>query len=472
MKNTSTKWTVRRVTIPGYLLSLLASAAFWPSAHAASTVVAWGQNDYGETNVPAGLTNVVAAAAGYTYSLAIRNDGTVTGWGSNSANPPGVPPGLSGVIAISAGASHKLALRNNGTIIGWGLDDYGQSKAPAGLGNVVAVGAGGLHSIALKSDGTVVAWGNNFRGQRNVPVGLSNVVAIAAGGNHNLALKSDGTVVAWGNNHFGQSTIPADLSNVVAIAASPVTHNVVLKADGTVVGWGGTRVAGIDQAIPPAGISNVVAIAAGGTQSLALKRDGTVVAWGWGSPGGEAEVPAGLSNVVSIAAGFYHNVIVTRTFSESPPWPLLAQQLQSVRKFAGDAVTFSVPAPTGGTWNYQWQFNGADLPNQTNPSLTLDNLRITDSGRYSAVVSEDGLIVKRAPFGLAVVLPSLRMGRSGNDITLSWPASAPGYRLEAADNVAQGFGSLSVTPTVVDGETAIVTLPCSAPQNFFRLRKP
>ena len=30
----------------------------------------------------------------------------------------------------------------------------------------------------------------------------------------------------------------------------------------------------------PAGLSNVVAVAAGGQHSLALKADGTVVAWG------------------------------------------------------------------------------------------------------------------------------------------------------------------------------------------------
>lgn len=60
-----------------------------------------------------------------------------------------------------------------------------------------------------------------------------------------MALRSDGTVVAWGSNLGGmtgnvvsnQSTVPAGLSNVVAIAAGGY-HNLAVKSDGAVVAWG------------------------------------------------------------------------------------------------------------------------------------------------------------------------------------------------------------------------------------------
>ncbi len=54
---------------------------------------------------------------------------------------------------------------------------------------------------------------------------MTNVSAIAGSKIHNLALKTDGTVVAWGNNGGNRATIPAGLSNVVAIAAAlaPIT---------------------------------------------------------------------------------------------------------------------------------------------------------------------------------------------------------------------------------------------------------
>src|SRR5207248_3095641 len=47
---------------------------------------------------------------------------------------------------------------------------------------------------------------------------LTNAVAIGAGYSHGLAVKADGTVVAWGDNYYGRTNPPAGLSNVVAVA--------------------------------------------------------------------------------------------------------------------------------------------------------------------------------------------------------------------------------------------------------------
>ncbi len=43
----------------------------------ASEVVAWGNNEHGQTDVPGGLSNVVAIAAGSTHSLALLAQPTV-----------------------------------------------------------------------------------------------------------------------------------------------------------------------------------------------------------------------------------------------------------------------------------------------------------------------------------------------------------------------------------------------------------
>lgn len=284
------------VTLP------LLLAACWLSTGtlvAATKVAAWGHSGYGQTNVPAGLGNVVAIAGGGLHSLGLKSDGTVVGWGYNYFGQANAPAGLSNVVAIAGGAHHSLALKSNGTVVGWGYNDYGQTSVPAGLSNVVAIAAGVHHSLALKSNGTVVGWGFYSHGQTTVPAGLSNVVAIAAGYFHSLALKSDGTVAAWGSNGAGETSVPAGLSNVVAIASGE-RHCLALKRDGTVAAWGYNA---YGQTSVPAGLSNVVAIAAGYHHSLALKSDGTVVSWGY-----KTIVPAGLNHVQAIAGGADHSL--------------------------------------------------------------------------------------------------------------------------------------------------------------------
>jgi formylglycine-generating enzyme required for sulfatase activity len=194
------------------------------------TVTAWGQNDEGVTDVPAGLSNVVAVAAKEMSSLALRDNGTVAAWGQNDYGQTNVPAGLSNVVEVTTGGYHSLALRTDGTVAAWGLSNYGQTNVPGGLTNVVAVAAGGVHSLALRANGTVVAWGNNQFGQGTVSSSLSNVVAIAAGWIHSLALRADGTVVVWGDNQQGQTLVPPGLSNAVAVAAGNYHNLAVVDA--------------------------------------------------------------------------------------------------------------------------------------------------------------------------------------------------------------------------------------------------
>ena len=287
---------------PGLLL-LAGGIIVSPQLPAATTtpgrVVGWGNNTYGQTTIPAGLSNVIAVGANGAdnnvgYSVALTSAGTVTAWGCNfdASGPANVPPGLCNVVAISAGAGDVLALKSDGTVVAWGGGLA--TDVPADLSNVVAVAAGRYHSLALKNDGTVVAWG--FGLATNVPSGLNNVVAVAAGWQHSLAVKNDGTVVAWGS---GTATnVPAGLRNVVAVAAGNGS-SLALKSDSTVVGWSGSG------ANVPAGLSNVVAIA----PTIAIKDDGTLVSWSSSPP---ARPPTGLlSNIVAIAVGVDHYLAIT-----------------------------------------------------------------------------------------------------------------------------------------------------------------
>ena len=67
------------------------------------------------------------------------------GWGYGSS----VPAGLSGIVAIAAGGEQDLALKADGTVVGWGSS----GTAPADLKGVVAIAAGGHVSLALTKNG-------------------------------------------------------------------------------------------------------------------------------------------------------------------------------------------------------------------------------------------------------------------------------------------------------------------------------
>ena len=113
-------------------------------------------------------------SAGYYHLLALKSDGTMLSWGYNEQGETDVPPEITDVVQVAAGRDFSLALKSDGTVVAWGtnIDTGNPMDVPAGLTGVVQVDAGLLHSVALKSDGTVVTWGNSDFGQMNIPAGL------------------------------------------------------------------------------------------------------------------------------------------------------------------------------------------------------------------------------------------------------------------------------------------------------------
>ena len=358
------------------LLLCLFGACLAEAGSPPGTAVAWGLDEFGQTDVPPGLSNVVVISGGGYHSLAVQSNGVVAAWGYNAAGATSVPAGLTNALAVAGGGWHSLALRSGGTVVAWGDNEFGQTNVPSGASGVAAIAAGYYHSLALLSGGTVVGWGYNADGEATVPAGLNNVGAISAGYTHNLALQKNGRVVAWGANYFGQTNVPPGLTNVMAIAAGGY-HNLALQSNGTVVAWG-YNVDG-ETSVPP-GLSNVVAIAAGGYHSLALLSNGTVVAWGY-NVDGETNVPSGLSNVVAIAAGGSHSLAIN-------PGPAIVSGPPSAVSLALNASTnLNVVVWTGGPFKCQWSFNGLPIAGATGTSLAINNFDLTKAGAYSVAVT-------------------------------------------------------------------------------------
>ena len=328
--------------------------------------------------VPNGLSNVVGVAAGATHCLALRSNGTVVAWGGGFfSSATSVPAGLSNVVAVSAGSDVSVALRADGTALQWGQG----GPSTFGPGLVAVAMSQPSFIVGLNSDGTVTYWGSG-----SPPAG-SNFVAISAGDSlsFSAALRNDGTVALFGPPGAGAGfTSP---SNIIAVAAAS-GQLLMLKSDGTLLRHAGG-------ATPPAGLSNVVAIAAGldyPQHDLALRSDGTVV--GWGSMG----VPAGLTNVTAISAGENFSLLLLNLA------PTMTTQPSGLTVNGGENATFTVAAAGAPPLSYQWQKDGTNLAGATTATLNLTNAQAADAGSYTVIVSNDSGSVTSLPATLSVVL--------------------------------------------------------------------
>lgn len=300
--------------------------------------------------------------------------GAVKCWGSNiygelgngtttESHTPVSVTGITTAVSVTAGPFHSCALLSDRTIKCWGQNTVGQlgdgtttsSTTPvtvSGISNAVAISASTMifdaywHTCAKLSDLTVKCWGLNGAGQlgdgtttnRSTPVAvgsLTNVKMMAAGQQHTCAVLTDGTGMCWGNNALGQLgngstttsavTSPvtiSGLSNAIAISAGG-GHSCAALSDGTVKCWGTNNqnvlgnVAGTSytpQVVT--GLTNTIALTSGRYHQCALISDGTVKCWGMndaGQCGGFVNINsttpvtvAGVSNAVSISTSNEH----------------------------------------------------------------------------------------------------------------------------------------------------------------------
>jgi hypothetical protein len=413
----------------------------------AGTVTSWGSNPSGGQDVPAGLSGVVAVAAGYHHGLALKSDGTVVGWGGNGSGEATIPAGLSGVVAIAAGNSHSLALKSDGSVVAWGSntagnDNVGQSTVPAGLSGVVAIAAGSYHNLALKSDGTVVAWGYNENLQAAVPTDLRGVVGIGAGFRHSIALKDDGTVLPWGDNFYFQREVPGDATNVIAIAAGGYQSRAV-RSDGIVKGWGYDG--GGRRDFPSEG--GAAAVSVNFSLALTLKSDGTVSTWGSNAPA----TPAGLGRVQAIAAGSTFALAVLPPANRAPINSVPA----SATMAQGTLMVFSTAN------NNRFSFSDADSTDTQIVTLSSVNGRLQLGGTTSGVtITGDGT----ANVTLSGSQANLNAALDG----LSF-IPATGYSGNAAKvtmlTTDDGTPALSDTDTVTFTVTKVNRAPVAAADN-------
>ncbi len=363
--------TLSRLSFRAFLATFL--MCLHAPADAATSLVAWGRNDTGQSTVPTNLPDVVAVAAARNYAVALRENGTLAGWGDLNGDWTNAVSRFDDIVAIDAMYQIGLLLRRNGTVVAFNSTGDFDIHVPADLTNATAIAASVSHALALRADGSVTAWNLFAPGPLAAPAGLTNVIAIAAGSAHSVALTGEGRVVAWGDNQLRQIDVPAGLNEVVAIEAG-WSHTVALRRNGTVVSWGNNQFGQLK--LPSTSIIKTVAIAAGGYHSLGLWESGTVLASGRNNDGQSAVPP--LANVVKIAAGMDNSIAL-----QNDGRPFMLKPNSRRLAYRGNTVHLDGRATGAARPRYQWKFQGLDLPRETNAFLTVSNAAPEQSGAYS-----------------------------------------------------------------------------------------
>lgn len=362
------------------------------------TVTSWDNQGPGSP-LPAFTNAVAVESAGGTTTgagvqLVLTANGMVRGWSTTAADSrTNVPPGLTNVVALAGGTSHVLALVNDGKplivsppvggsfysgaefqlraqVVGqatltlqWFKDgvalvgatnevftvssaepgDVGsyhvrasnvlgvaQSVAvPVDVGDAApvlrspvnsqfayygspfmlgasVVGSGPLQLTWLR-DGNIAAQGTNELQIPRVLMNHGGAYQLIASNAFGVITSSVAQVTVSRLAIFGSglslTNLTAEVGNLRAVSAS-TSHLLAIRSNHTVAAWGARVTLATNV---PGNLQNVVAVSAGTDFSVALNADGTVVAWGSGTSG-KTNVPPGLSNVVALSAGVNHTL--------------------------------------------------------------------------------------------------------------------------------------------------------------------
>ncbi len=232
------------------------------------TVECWGDNYYGQLNVPAaflespiqisasgsnsclidvfhlhcwGISNELFIAVfepsvvsiGIEHLCLIDNGEINCLRGANRFGELDIPQDIANPTDLDSGPDGNCAISETASIRCWGRNLYGELNPPEDLGNVELVALGYHHTCALSS-GNIRCWGANDLEQTEAPSNLSDVLELDAGLDNTCALTPT-RVVCWGSNAFDKSTVPP-LTNPIAIAVG--THHTCALADEGIVCWG------------------------------------------------------------------------------------------------------------------------------------------------------------------------------------------------------------------------------------------
>ena len=466
------------------------------------TVVAWGDNGFGQTTVPAGLSGVTAIAAGVSHTVALKNDGTVVAWGDNGDGQTTVPAGLSGVTAIAAGGRQTVAILGTASVIGPTITITTQPAS-----RTVNAGQNTTFSVTATGTGPLTfQWRNNGT---NIPIATNSVLNVFftgtnQSGNYSVVVSNSGgsvtstsallTVIPSGTyfaslvQGVAQITLPgipgavAPLSlDWVPIATGDAdTPDPSTFAMARMYGFGRVLMLGHNGLLSNPTLLN--------NQQFMLNTIAWLDSFGskrvaYTSAHGEALNSGNLSSLA--------NILTNRGYTFGPlANPLTAASLRSVGvlivgnawgSFTSaeiDAVRAYVAAGGGVALvglGWSWiayhpttTMNDYPMAKMAQPfgATWLDNY-ISDPTDQLDGSTIFNTFYPNTDFGPT---PSLEATVVSNSIALAWPASVPGFVLETSTSLTSPWSAVTSVTNIVRVKWN-VSQPTLEGRRFYRLRR-
>ncbi len=186
-----------------------------------------------------------------------------------------------------------------------------------------------------------------------------------------------------------------------------------------------------------------------------------------------------VSNIVQSDVGQYSVVVtniygaVTSSVANLYLYPTIIDPFTGGNVYLGQTNTLNITAWGSGTLAYQWYFNGNAILGATNSTYTLSDVRFSDAGAYSVVVSSGLGSVTNAPATVAVypgqaslgLYPGITLiGTNGETFTIQRNADL------TDSNGWSTVGSVTLTqPTQIWVDTNTdASLPTN-PRKFYRI---
>jgi hypothetical protein len=194
---------------------------------------------------PAG-TGWKLIASSADHALALRNDGTVTGWGDNTYGQLDLPTGVT-YTDIAAGRYFSIGLSTDGTIYAVGDDGNKQVSGKPEHSGYLSVVANNETAAALSHDGYIYVWGKPIPGVLSTSVD-GGYTDIALGPDYLIAIKepapelhltgplSPGKPVSCReSNQYSEEELMIPYGSTIEHTINDVTR--IIRPDGTEVGW-------------------------------------------------------------------------------------------------------------------------------------------------------------------------------------------------------------------------------------------